>query len=143
MRETTISSRGGVPGAYERATELEAYRRVGTSGRHVHQSETYGFRFGDRLGWITDSGYYDGIAEQHRADVMVIHTVLRDCVPTLPHLCIADAERIIRDAKPKIAFLTHYGMAVWRANPEEIAADLSRRTGTDVRAAKDGLSIDL
>jgi phosphoribosyl 1,2-cyclic phosphodiesterase len=114
-----------------------------TSGRHVHQSETYGFRFGDRLGWITDSGYYDGIAKQHKAEVMVIHTVLRDCVPTLPHLCIADAERIIRDAQPQIAFLTHYGMTVWRANPDAIAADLSRRTGTDVRAAKDGLSIDI
>jgi len=114
-----------------------------TSGRHVHQCETYGFRFGDKLGWITVSGYYDGIAEQHRANVMVIHTVLRDCVPTLPHLCIADAERIIREAKPKIAFLTHYGMTVWRANPEQVAADLSRRTGADVRAAKDGMSIDL
>jgi len=114
-----------------------------TSGRHVHQSETYGFRFGDTLGWVTDSGYYEGIAEQHKARVMVIHTVLRDCIPTLPHLCIADAERIIRDAKPEIAFLTHYGMTVWRANPDEVAADLSQRTGTDVRAAKDGLSIDL
>jgi phosphoribosyl 1,2-cyclic phosphodiesterase len=114
-----------------------------TSGRHVHQSETYGFRFGDRLGWVTDSGYYEGIAEQHKASVMVIHTVLRECIPTLPHLCIADAERIIRDAKPKIAFLTHYGMTVWRANPDQIATDLSQRTGADVRAAKDGLSIDL
>ena len=114
-----------------------------TSGRHVHQSETYGFRFGDRLGWVTDSGYYEGIAEQHKAAVMVIHTVLRECIPTLPHLCIADAERIIRDAKPKIAFLTHYGMTVWRANPDQVAADLSQRTGADVRAARDGLSIDL
>ncbi|TMB78817.1 MAG: MBL fold metallo-hydrolase [Chloroflexi bacterium] len=41
-----------------------------TSGRHVHQVETYGFRFGHRLGWITDSAYYEGIAEQHQADVM-------------------------------------------------------------------------
>ncbi|TMG05839.1 MAG: MBL fold metallo-hydrolase, partial [Chloroflexi bacterium] len=42
-----------------------------TSARHVHQAETYGFRFGEKLGWITDSAYYDGIAEQHQADVMV------------------------------------------------------------------------
>jgi phosphoribosyl 1,2-cyclic phosphodiesterase len=114
-----------------------------TSARHVHQTETYGFRFGERLGWVTDSGYYDGIAEQHKAEVMIIHTVLRDCVPTLPHLCIADAERIIRDAKPRLAFITHYGMAVWRANPAEIAEDLSQRTGSEVRAARDGMSIEL
>jgi phosphoribosyl 1,2-cyclic phosphodiesterase len=114
-----------------------------TSGRHVHQSETFGFRFANRLGWVTDSGYYDGIAEQHRADVMLIHTVLHDCVPTLPHLCIADAERIIRDARPKIAFITHYGMTVWRANPTAIAATMSQRLGIDVRAAHDGLSIEI
>jgi phosphoribosyl 1,2-cyclic phosphodiesterase len=114
-----------------------------TSARHVHQCETYGFRFGDRLGWVTDSGYYEGIAEQHKAQVMVIHTVLRDCVATLPHLCIADAERIVRDAKPRVAFLTHYGMTVWRANPAHVAEEISQRTGVDVRAATDGLSVDL
>jgi phosphoribosyl 1,2-cyclic phosphodiesterase len=114
-----------------------------TSGRHVHQSETYGFRFGDRLGWVTDSAYYDGMAEQHRANVMIIHTVLLSCRPELPHLCIDDAERIIREARPKLAFLTHYGMTVWRANPQTIAADLTQRTGIEVRAAMDGMTIDL
>ena len=115
-----------------------------TSERHVHQSETFGFRFGkDKLGWITDSGYYDGIAEQHKAEVMVIHTVLRDCISHLPHLCIVDAERIVRDARPRLAFLTHYGMTVWRANPGEVAESITQRTGIEVRAASDGLSIEL
>ena len=114
-----------------------------TSARHIHQSETYGFRFGDRLGWVTDSGYYDGIAEQHRAKVMVIHTVLLHCRPELPHLCVDDVERIIGDAKPTVAFLTHYGTTVWRANPQELAAGMAQRLGIDVRAASDGMSIDL
>ena len=114
-----------------------------TSPRHVHQCETYGFRFGDRLGWVTDSQYYDGIAQQHKADVMVIHTVLMDCHSHLPHLCVADAERIIAEAQPKVAYLTHYGMTVWRANPQQIAARMSQRLGVDVRAAVDGLQIDL
>ena len=114
-----------------------------TSGRHVHQVETYGFRFGDRLGWVTDSAYYDGIAEEHAATVMVLHTILLHCRPELPHLCVADVERIVRDAKPKRAFLTHYGTTVWRANPTEIAADMSQRLGIDVQAARDGMAIEL
>src|SRR5207248_4644851 len=88
-----------------------------TSGRHAHQVETYGFRFGTRLGWVTDSEYYDGIAEQHRADVMVIHTVLLHCHAGRPHLCGVDVERIIRHATPKIASPTHHGMTVWSADP--------------------------
>ncbi|MHB8610811.1 MAG: MBL fold metallo-hydrolase [Candidatus Dormibacteraceae bacterium] len=114
-----------------------------TTPRHVHQVETYGFRFGERLGWITDSAYYDGIAEQHKADVMVIHVVLMQCRAELPHLCLDDAERIIREAKPRLAILTHYGMTVWRAHPWELAADLTQRIGTEVKAARDGMSIEL
>ena len=114
-----------------------------TSARHVHQVETFGFRFGDRLGWITDSAYYDGIAEQHKADVMLIHTILLHCRPALPHMCIDDAERIIRDARPRLAVLTHYGMSVWQANPKQIAADLTQRIGTEVQAAYDGMSIEV
>jgi phosphoribosyl 1,2-cyclic phosphodiesterase len=114
-----------------------------TSRRHVHQVETYGFRFGDRLGWITDTAYYEGIAEQHRAGVMLVHTILLHCRAELPHLCVDDAERIVRAARPRVAFLTHFGMAVWREDPEKIAAGIARRTGIDVRAARDGLCIDV
>lgn len=114
-----------------------------TSPRHIHQAETYGFRFGDRLGWVTDSKYYDEIGEQHKAEVMVIHTVLMDCHSHLPHLCVADAERIVQRAQPRVAYLTHYGMTVWRANPHDVAARMSDRTGVDVRAAVDGLTIEL
>jgi phosphoribosyl 1,2-cyclic phosphodiesterase len=130
------------------ALEPETEYKVGevtftTTPRHVHQVETYGFRFGNRLGWVTDSAYYDGIAEQHKAEVMVIHLVLMECRAGLPHLCLDDAERIIREAKPRLAILTHYGMTVWRAHPWELAADLTQRIGTEVKAARDGMSVDL
>jgi phosphoribosyl 1,2-cyclic phosphodiesterase len=113
-----------------------------TTPAHPHGVETYGFRFGDRLGWVTDSKYYDGIADQHRADVMVIHTVLLEPRP-LPHLSVGDAERIIAEAKPQLAILTHFGMTVWRAHPWEIAAAISERTGVQVKAARDGMTIEI
>jgi phosphoribosyl 1,2-cyclic phosphodiesterase len=121
-----------------------------TTKQHIHGVETYGFRFGDqadgmpaRLGWVTDSKYYDGIAEDHYGDVMLIHTVLAHSRPELPHLGLNDAEQIIRDARPRLAIITHYGMQVWRAHPREVAADLSQRTGVEVKAARDGMSMEL
>ncbi len=114
-----------------------------TSPRHIHQCETYGFRFGDRLGWVTDSQYHDGLAEQHRAGVMVIHTVLMECRTHLPHLCVEDAERIIREAKPRLALLTHFGMAVWKAGPDRVADRMTQALGIEVRAAKDGMEVEL
>jgi phosphoribosyl 1,2-cyclic phosphodiesterase len=115
-----------------------------TSPRHVHGVETFGFRFGgDRLGWVTDSEWYDGIAEDHQAQVMVIHVVLMERRPPLPHLALADAERIIRDAKPRLAVITHYGMTVWRAHPWELAERLSQSTGVEVKAARDGMTLEV
>ena len=118
-----------------------------TTARHIHGVETYGFLFGDgeraRLGWVTDSKYYDRIAEDHAADVMLIHTVLYQSREELPHLGLDDAERIIRDARPRLAVITHFGMQVWRAHPWEVAADLSQRTGVEVKAARDGMSLEV
>jgi len=114
-----------------------------TTPLHVHQVETFGFRFGDRLGWVTDSAYYDGIAERHKAEVMVIHLVLMQCRAGLPHLCLEDVERIIRDARPRLAIITHFGMTVWRAHPWEVAEDLTQRIGSEVKAARDGMSLEL
>ena len=128
--------------------EPDTQYRVGsieftTSARHVHQVETFGFRFGDRFGWVTDSEYYDGIAAQHRANVMALHTVLLHCRQGLPHLCVDDVERIIAEAKPRVAYLTHFGMTVWQAKPDQLAAAMSDRLGIDVRAAHDGMTLEL
>jgi phosphoribosyl 1,2-cyclic phosphodiesterase len=127
-----------------------------TTQRHIHGAETYGFRFSDRagddghgpgasprLGWVTDSKYYEGIGADHRAEVMLIHTVLAQSREDLPHLGIDDAERIIEEARPRLAIITHFGMNVWRAHPWEVAAQLAERTGVEVKAARDGMSLEL
>jgi phosphoribosyl 1,2-cyclic phosphodiesterase len=92
---------------------------------------------------VTDSKYYDGIAEDHRADVMLIHVVLMQCRDELPHLCLADAERIVSEARPRLAVLTHFGMTVWRAHPWELAEAMSQRTGVEVKAARDGMTLEI
>ncbi|MEA2656548.1 MAG: hypothetical protein QOI23_1913, partial [Chloroflexota bacterium] len=50
---------------------------------------------------------------------------------------------IIREAKPKLAILTHYGMTVWRAHPWELAAALTQKLGIEVKAARDGMSVEV
>jgi phosphoribosyl 1,2-cyclic phosphodiesterase len=114
-----------------------------TTRRHPHGVETYGFRFGDRLGWLTDSDWYEEIAEDHKAEVMILHTVLLDARPDLPHLSIPEAARVIAEAKPRLAIITHFGMGVWRAHPWEIAEQMTQATGIEVKAARDGMAIEV
>lgn len=115
-----------------------------TSPPHVHGAQTFGFLFEDRrLGWVTDSKYYEGIAEDHRAEVMIIHAVLDRGRDNLPHLGLDDAERIIAQARPRLALITHFGMTVWRARPWEVAEGMSQRLGIEVRAARDGMRLEV
>ncbi|MDR0360204.1 MAG: MBL fold metallo-hydrolase [bacterium] len=106
--------------------------------------QTYGFVFGNgKLGWVTDSKYYDAIAEEHKAEVMVLHTVLRESRDELPHLGLDDAERIVQEAAPRLAVITHFGMTVWQARPWQVAEELSQRTGIEVKAARDGMRLEV
>jgi phosphoribosyl 1,2-cyclic phosphodiesterase len=61
----------------------------------------------------------------------------------MDHLSEPDAERLIKEIKPKTTILTHFGMGVWKANPEKVAAELTQKTGSKVIAATDGLTYDL
>ena len=111
--------------------------------RHVHPVETYGLVFhsgGHSIAYITDTRYFDALLKSYKkADLLIINVVLTEPRPTVDHLTLAEAEKIIAGVKPKAAILTHFGMNVWRAHPWEAAAAITERTGVRVIAARDGM----
>ncbi len=121
--------------------------------RHIHPVETYGMLFKTSehtFSYIADSRYFDGLCQSYGGELLIINLVfLEPRAPTdntlMPtdHLSVPDAERIIRELKPKVAILTHFGMTMWRAKPWEIAQRLSQETGVKVIAARDGMRFDL
>jgi len=127
--------------------------------RHIHPVETYGLVFRTSkhtFSHITDSRYFDTLAEHYGGEMLIINTVFLEPRPaagslSLPdgpalpvdHLSIPDAEHIIMELKPKVAILTHFGMSIWRAKPWRIAERLSQQTGVKVIAARDGMKFDL
>lgn len=124
-----------------------------TPVRHLHPVETYGLVFKTSrhtFSLITDTSYFDGLLTSYSGELLIINITfleprLRSLNPELPtdHLSVPDAERLIRELKPKIAILTHFGMTMWKAKPWEIARQLSQQTGTRVIAARDGMKFDL
>ncbi|KTB47725.1 Metal-dependent hydrolases of the beta-lactamase superfamily III [Dehalogenimonas alkenigignens] len=121
--------------------------RFETPLKHRHPVETYGIVFhsgGKSITYITDTRYFDGLADAYKeSDLLIINVVLTEPRPTIDHLTLADAEKIIDGIKPKAAILTHFGMNVWRAHPWEAAAAISERTGIRVIAARDGMVFQL
>ena len=124
-----------------------------TPVRHIHPVETYGLVFKTSkhtFSIITDTSYFDGLEQSYGGELLIINMTFleprsRSKNNELPtdHLSVPDAERLIRELKPRAAILTHCGMTVWKAKPWEVAEQLSQRTGTRVIAARDGMKFDL
>ena len=117
-----------------------------TPVRHKHPVETYGFIFQTprhTFSWITDTRYFDDLAEHYEGDLLVINVVRLKPGAPIDHLSLPEAKSIIEELKPRIAILTHFGMTMWRAKPWELARKLTEETGISVIAARDGMKFDL
>jgi ribonuclease BN (tRNA processing enzyme) len=102
------------------------------------------------IAYITDTRYFDELGSYYKGDLLMLNlTFLKPrTTPDRPgapldHLSMPDAERLIKEIKPKTALLTHFGMGVWRAKPALVAEELTQKTGIKVIAATDGLIYDL
>ena len=119
--------------------------KFNTPIRHRHGGETYGINFIGReqsISYIADTKYFEGIETYYHGDVFIIN-VLREKPSEIDHLCIEDAKKIIRQAKPKLTILTHFGMQIIKSKPWEVAAQISNEFGLQVIAANDGMKIEI
>jgi len=117
-----------------------------TPVRHIHPVETYGMLFqtsGHTFAYIADTRYFEELHQNYASEMIIINMVLTEPRPPIDHLSIPDAEAIIKEIKPKVAILNHFGMHVWQAKPWTIAENLSQQTGVRVIAARDGMKFDL
>jgi ribonuclease BN (tRNA processing enzyme) len=117
-----------------------------TPVRHRHPVETYGMVFqtpSHNFAYIADTRYFDSLCRSYASELLIINTVLMEPKEPVAHLSVAEAEQIIKEIKPRVAILNHFGMGVWQAKPWEIAQKLSQQTGVRVIAARDGMKFDL
>jgi ribonuclease BN (tRNA processing enzyme) len=117
-----------------------------TSARHIHRVETYGMVFqssGHTLAYLADTLYFENLHQSYNCEAVIFNVVLTEPRPPVDHLSIPDVECLIKEIKPRVAILSHFGLHVWESNPQRIAADLSERTGSKVIAAYDGMKFSL
>ncbi len=114
--------------------------------RHRHPVETYGIVFNagnHTISCLVDTRYFDELCQHYKADLLVLNVVRLEPGGPFDHLSVPDASEIIKNLKPKVAILNHFGMTMWRAKPWEVAQRLSEETGVRVIAARDGMRFDL
>ena len=122
--------------------------KFSTPVRHKHPVETYGLVFNynkKRICFIVDTLYFDKLADYYKGDLAIIYC-MRLSVPDkydVEHLNLENTKMLIKEIKPKVAVLTHFGMSMVKAKPWEIAKKLEQELKTRVIAASDGMTLDL
>jgi phosphoribosyl 1,2-cyclic phosphodiesterase len=118
--------------------------------RHMHPVETYGVNFETSLGtisWVVDTAFFPELLKYYKGDTLILHSVRYkdedDKAKGIYHLNLEDVKNIVRDLRPKVTILTHFGMKMLKARPHELAMRLSEETGCRVVAASDGMRFDL
>jgi len=97
-----------------------------------------------RIGYTSDTEFFDGIADPYRGVRLLILCVMRPRgAPLRGHLSTEDAEVIVSSAKPGMAVLTHFGMRMLNENPSVQARYVQDATGIKTVAGFDGMVASL
>ena len=116
-----------------------------TQAKHT-DPDAVGFRiktpsFGD-VAYTSDSEYFKGISKQYADLRVLILCVLRPSgSPWKGHMTTDDATRIVRETRPEMTILTHFGMQMIVRNPANEARLVQQQTGTATVAATDGMRV--
>lgn len=121
-----------------------------TPVRHIHGVETYGIKFKSSkyvISLIVDTKCFPDLAKHYlKSDLIILNVVRHEATGMslrVDHLNLEDVKMIIKEIKPKVAIITHFGMTMLRAKPWEVADKLSDELGTKVIAARDGMDFKL
>jgi phosphoribosyl 1,2-cyclic phosphodiesterase len=114
---------------------------------HDHGVETYGYRLeapGFSAAHVVDTAWLDGLPDAYAGvDLLIVNTTFPARDERIRHLGAEDAERLVAAVRPRLAVLTHLGMKMLRAGPDDVALGIAERTGVPTVAARDGWTLPL
>jgi len=120
--------------------------RVSVAEARHADPDAVGFRFetpnlGD-IAYTSDSEYFTGIGKQYNGVRLLLLCIMRPTgSPWKGHMTTDDAIKIIEEAKPEMAILTHFGMQMIFKGPYNEAKAIQQKTSVPTIAASDGMHI--
>lgn len=121
-----------------------------TPVKHIHGVETYGLKIKSSkyiISLIVDTKFFPELSKHYsRSDLIILNVVRHEATGMslrVDHLNLEDVKIILKETKPKIAIITHFGMTMVRAKPWEVADKLSNDLGIKIIAARDGMDFKL
>jgi len=107
----------------------------------------FGFKFFTSSGIVTytaDTGCSNELIKNYKkSKILILNVIFPKSKKIEAHLNTKSALKIIKDARPELAIIQHFGIQMLNANPEKEAKYIEKESGIKTIAAKDGMSIDI
>ncbi len=101
------------------------------------------FDYGE-IGYTSDTQYFEGLGRQYEGvRVLILCTLRPRGAPWKYHMSTDDAIKIVQEAKPELAILTHFGGKMLAASPFKEARIVELETGVKAVASTDGMLLKL
>lgn len=127
--------------------QIQDLKIKATEARHT-EPDTVGFRFetaafGD-FAYTSDTEYFEGIGAYYRGVRLLLLCVMRPSgKPWKGHMTTDDAIKIVQEANPEQAIITHLGMQMIFQSPFKEAGKIQEKTNVPTSAAIDGMRVTL
>ena len=136
----------------EKIIPLEKNHKVGLENMEIHaisaehtDSTAVGFKFicpKFTLGYSGDTTVTQQLMEElNGCDVLILNVPYPGNTSKDMNLDTEQAVKIVSFVRPKIAFLTHFGVEMLRVGPLDESREIQRITGIECIAARDGLTV--
>jgi phosphoribosyl 1,2-cyclic phosphodiesterase len=139
MTQNTIEAEPGMK------FQLGNFNVTVTQARHT-DPEAVGFKFETpaigSFAYTSDTEYFEGIGKFYEGVRLLMLCVMRPSgKPWKGHMTTDDAIKIVEEAQPKQAVLTHLGMQMLIRGPEREARLIEEKTNVPTVSAVDGMLI--
>jgi len=96
------------------------------------------------LGYTSDTALIPELKDAFsKCNVLIMNVLRPSGEKWKTHFCVDDATELIKETKPELAIITHFGAKLLRKKPIYEARDIQQKTGVRTIAAHDGLRIDM
>lgn len=138
---------------FEKRISLKADQKIGISNVDIvglkaeHGGEALGFKFmfpEFNLIYSGDTGYFSDMDKLYaKADVLVLNVQNPKGVKSKNRLNVDDALNIIEKVKPKVAYITHFGLKLFQDDLLNVSRELTKGAKCQVTLAKSGMNVNL
>lgn len=99
---------------------------------------------GVNLSYTSDTEYFKNLHIYHKNADILIASVLRPGSDKIHgHMCSDDFIKLLKEVKPKLAIITHFGYKMIEKGPIKEAIRITKETNIKTIAAVDGLTINI